>query len=176
MSGIMIDPEKLIDFFDRRQEESCGYGYDISMTDELRQFLYDFCHNEVDLGLGFNFPCNKSKESKIEPKRKFKVLDILGSKGLICETPGVLEGYCGHHECYIYYLTYDKDGANKDGEVYPFTLHDGLDYPPEGTYFTIMMDRKVSFPAESKAFKMNDRFIGYHMEVQKQTVDEFFGD
>lgn len=176
MSGIMIDPEKLIEFFDRRQEESCGYGYDISTTDELRQFLYDFCHNEVDLGLGFNFPCNKSKGSKIEPKRKFKVLDILGSKGLICEVPGVLEGYCGQHECYIYYLTYDKNGGKKDGEIYPFILHDGSGYPPEETYFTIMMDRKLSFPAESEAFRMNSRFIGYHMEVQKQTVDEYFGD
>ena len=88
----------------------------------------------------------------------------------------MLEGYCGHHECYIYYLTYDKDGAKKDGEVYPFTLHDGSSYPPEGTYFTIMMDRKLSFPAESEAFRLNDHFITYHTEVQKQTVDEFFGD
>lgn len=67
MSGIMVDPEKLIKFFDRQQEESCGYGYDISTTDELRQFLYDFCHNEVDFGFGFTCKKIEDEEKKEEP-------------------------------------------------------------------------------------------------------------
>lgn len=67
MSGIMIDPEKLIEFFDRHQEESCGYRYDISTTDELRQFLHDFCHNEVDFGFGFI--CKKSEKSDKEQNK-----------------------------------------------------------------------------------------------------------
>ena len=70
MSGIMIDPEKLIEFFDRQQEESCEYRYDISTTDELRQFLYDFCHNEVDFGFGF--VCKKKIESEKEQPTKSK--------------------------------------------------------------------------------------------------------
>ena len=71
MSGIMINPEKLIEFFDRRQEESCGYGYDISTTDELRKFLSDFCRTEADLGFGIEENTDEketeNKESNTPP-------------------------------------------------------------------------------------------------------------
>ena len=67
MSGIMIDPEKLIEFFDRRQEETCGYGYDISTTDELRKFLSDFCRNEADLDFGIEENTDEKETEDDEP-------------------------------------------------------------------------------------------------------------
>ena len=170
MSGIMIDPEKLIEFFDRRQEETCGYGYDISTTDELRQFLCDFCHNEVDFGFGFI--CKKSEKSDGDSKRQFEVVDILGSKGLLCDKPGVLEGYCGQHECYIYYLTYNKI-AEQENDPWVYIL--SCDPPIDDTYDTIMMKRQLSIEP-NRPLLMTDEFFQFHCEVQRQTVDEFFGD
>lgn len=169
MSGLMIDPEKLIEFF-RNNSENYGHDYDISTVDELRRFLRDFVHQEADFGFGFN--AEAAAETDKKSKRKFKVVDILGSLGLICDEPGVLEGYCGQHECWVYYISENDEPSLADS--WPYMLR--KNHPAGIPYRAVMMKRKLTFSKiiNLGTLYLNDMAFSVHEEPQTMTVNEFF--
>lgn len=168
MSGLMIDPEKLIEFF-RNNSENYGHDYDISTVDELRRFLRDFVHREADFGFGFN--AEAAAETDKRNKRKFEVVDILGSRGLICDEPGVLEGYCGQHECWVYYICENDELSLADS--WPYALR--KNHPAGIQYKTVMTKRKLTFREENDPkLYLSELFFSIHEEPQMITVNEFF--
>ena len=168
MSGIMIDPEKLIEFF-KKNSEGSGYDYDISTVDELRRFLRDFVHQETDFRFGFNFEA--AAETDKRNKRKFEVVDILGDHGLICDEPGVLEGYCGQHECWIYYICENDEASS--AWMWPYVLR--KNYPEGIPHRTAMMKRKLIFREENDPkLYLNYMVFSVHEEPLMMTVNEFF--